>query len=677
MVARAMTDRLRVKLRSAIDCLAVFASDSADDLSYTMLSLLDGASEDVLVLIISDGERGLPGADFLEVFRQRAVFDVEFLSLPENSSVALLNEMMSCTSCDWAVTFAAVQTPDRWLADMKAVTQRWTDAASVSCFSSEVGALSAPDENALVRSSPHGSDWLEYANRVRERSLALAPTIPLPSGCAWLIPRRSLNAVGELRDLASGGVVESVREFGSRAVELGLRNVLADSIYVGVRGTLRTAESPPHKVEGWTDDGSSRSSLMTRDRFGAFCLAKDRSRLHTDRLSVAVDCTDLTHFMNGTAVNSANVALALAARLEHVTAVVLPHAPEPVLRFFQEFGVAVDRVDEIRSDTSLRYDVVYRPTQFQSLDQLQWLKRIADRLVVNVLDLIAFHNPSYHSNFESFERYRGLQRLCFEVSDGLAFLSHFVASEASREYPRVARIPSRVVGIGLDSPPELRLALSRSRPRFRFRHGNELELGPLDIFMPGSGFKHKNRGFAIRLVAELQNLGWSGRLVLAGPYPECGSSEIADTTLLLGDAKAAERIIRCGHLDEERFRSALCGAGLLLFPSLVEGFGLPPFEAALSNTPAVTPDHGVFAEVVPQSARLLGDFNLAQSAREVLNAMSDDTLRQRLIEDLVAAAERRTWSDVAEQVTGLIEESLCQPRNPIRTIVAESTLISV
>jgi glycosyltransferase involved in cell wall biosynthesis len=164
---------------------------------------------------------------------------------------------------------------------------------------------------------------------------------------------------------------------------------------------------------------------------------------------------------------------------------------------------------------------------------------------------------------------------------------------------------------------------------------------------------------------------------LVGPYPDFGSSEIDDARLLLATPELRGRVIRCGHLDEEVFGRALKGAGVLVFPSLTEGFGLPPFEAALDGTPAATPDHGVFREVVPESARILRGFDLSESARGVLDLLSDTKRSQRVVDDLVSAAGKRSWSTVAVEVASLIEDSLRRPRNPIRTIVAESTLISV
>lgn len=642
-----------------------------------MLSLSDGVRSDALVVIVAEGGRGMPDSSFLSAWRESVGFDVGFVPSPTQSAIPVLNEIIEFTTVDLAVISAGVRLPKRWMTAMTSVVQSATDAGSVSCFSSEAGLLSAPDENSSVRSEPAGADWTEYSQFVEERALSLAPTIPHPSGRAWLFPRRSLNVVGAFREISPGNLLESVIDFGARVTEIGLRNVLADAVYVDVTRTARSAGGYTSAESHGGSSEQGRIGLMARDRYGAFCLVKDRSRLHPDRLSVAVDCTDLTHFTNGTAINSANIALALSARFDHVTAVVLSHAPQRALDLFKDFGVGVDLVDDVRVDTELRFDVIYRPTQCYRLEQLQWLRRIADRIVVNVLDLIAFHNPAYHPSFVAFEEYRGLQRLTFEVVDGITFLTDFVAQEVLREYPRISNVPHRTVGIGLDPPPELRRALSSPRGRIRSRRRQPVELGSQDVLVTGVGFRHKNRGFAIRLAAELCRLDWSGRLVLVGPYPDFGSSEIDDARLLLAAADLSGRVIRCGHLDEETFGRALQDAGVLVFPSLTEGFGLPPFEAALAGTPAATPDHGVFLEVVPESARILRGFDLPESARGVLELLSDARRSQRVVDDLVSAADQRSWSSVALEVASLIEDSLRRPRNPIRTIVAESTLISV
>ena len=46
-------------------------------------------------------------------------------------------------------------------------------------------------------------------------------------------------------------------------------------------------------------------------------------------------------------------------------------------------------------DRQYRFDVIIRPYQVNSTEELRWMKRIAGRCIVGQLDFIAFHNPSY------------------------------------------------------------------------------------------------------------------------------------------------------------------------------------------------------------------------------------------------------------------------------------------
>jgi hypothetical protein len=176
----------------------------------------------------------MPDSSFLSAWRGSVEFDVAFISSPAQSAIAVLNEIIGCTKVDVAVISAGVRLPNRWMTKMSSVVQSATDAGSVSCFSPEAGLLSAPDENSSARAEPPGRDWTEYSQFVEERALSLAPTIPHPSGRAWLFSRRALNVVGAFREISPGNLLESVIDFGTRVTEVGLRNVLADAVYVDV-----------------------------------------------------------------------------------------------------------------------------------------------------------------------------------------------------------------------------------------------------------------------------------------------------------------------------------------------------------------------------------------------------------------------------------------------------------
>ena len=62
------------------------------------------------------------------------------------------------------------------------------------------------------------------------------------------------------------------------------------------------------------------------------------------------------------------------------------------------------------------------------------------------------------------------------------------------------------------------------------------------------------------------------------------------------------RIVRTGHLGIDHLRAVVAGSSGLLFPSLDEGFGLPPLEAMAAGVPVVAADLPVTREVLGDEA---------------------------------------------------------------------------
>ena len=75
---------------------------------------------------------------------------------------------------------------------------------------------------------------------------------------------------------------------------------------------------------------------------------------------------------------------------------------------------------------------------------------------------------------------------------------------------------------------------------------------------------------------------------------------------MLGTARlTADQVITLGYVARSTLRGLVAGASLLAFPSLYEGFGLPPLEAMAAGTPVVASDVPAVREVVGSHARLV------------------------------------------------------------------------
>jgi glycosyltransferase involved in cell wall biosynthesis len=93
-----------------------------------------------------------------------------------------------------------------------------------------------------------------------------------------------------------------------------------------------------------------------------------------------------------------------------------------------------------------------------------------------------------------------------------------------------------------------------------------------------------------------------------------------------------------------------------VFPSLYEGFGLPPLEAMASGTPVIASAVSSLPEVVGGAAMLVNPENVFDIARGITEVLTNDELRESLIAKGLKQANSFSWARTAREVLDLYEE---------------------
>jgi glycosyltransferase involved in cell wall biosynthesis len=139
------------------------------------------------------------------------------------------------------------------------------------------------------------------------------------------------------------------------------------------------------------------------------------------------------------------------------------------------------------------------------------------------------------------------------------------------------------------------------------------------------------------------------RLVLAG-HDGWGAEAVDEAVRRTG---VGPRVTRLGWTPEHDRTSLLRGATVLAFPSVYEGFGLPPLEAMAVDTPVVTTTVPAIEEVVGDAAVLVPPADPDGLAEALTRILDDEALRA----ELVAKGHRRVaaypWSATADGLAHL------------------------
>ena len=119
----------------------------------------------------------------------------------------------------------------------------------------------------------------------------------------------------------------------------------------------------------------------------------------------------------------------------------------------------------------------------------------------------------------------------------------------------------------------------------------------------------------------------------------------------------ADDVILTGYVADEDLPALYRAARAFVYPSLFEGFGLPPLEAMASGTPVVTSDVSSLPEITGDAALLIDPNDERALANALIEIMNNDRLRAELREKGIAQAKKFTWRDAAEKTLRLYQEA--------------------
>lgn len=271
------------------------------------------------------------------------------------------------------------------------------------------------------------------------------------------------------------------------------------------------------------------------------------------------------------------------------------------------------------------------------------------RTVVTIHDCIHLRFTEYLPNRAAFVYAHAMIRLAARKADRV-----LTVSDASKRdilhYTGVAPEKVVVVHNGLDARfaavPDAE-AMDRVRQRFQLDHPFVLYVGNIK--------PHKNLERLIAAFASMRTDGPDGlKLVVIGD----------ETSKHPGLRQAVHRHRLDKHVRFFGFQPAATLvtfyrlARAFAFPSLYEGFGLPPLEAMANETPVVTSNLSSLPEVTGDAALLVDPYDVASIADGIRRAVTDEPLRQQLIAKGRARAKQFSWARAAADTLAVYREVL-------------------
>lgn len=287
-----------------------------------------------------------------------------------------------------------------------------------------------------------------------------------------------------------------------------------------------------------------------------------------------------------------------------------------------------------------------RRLQLDVLHGLGYALPVASDLpaIVTVYDLSFFTHPETHTRAS-----RTYLRLMAPWAARRARLVMTISAHSRRDVVRWLGVPAervRVVYPGVE--PRFRPLDAATVAAFRAAQGLD---GPWALFV-GTLEPRKNVARLLEALALVRKRGLPARLLIAGA-PGWGPDRLRERCAALGLAEAVRFV---GYLPGDELPLWYNAASVFVYPSLYEGFGLPPLEAMACGTPVISSSAASLPEVVGDAGLLVEPTDVLALASALARVLTAPDLQAELRARGLERAARFSWTRAAECTLGLYRE---------------------
>ena len=269
------------------------------------------------------------------------------------------------------------------------------------------------------------------------------------------------------------------------------------------------------------------------------------------------------------------------------------------------------------------------------------------RSVVTIHDCIHLMFPQYLPSRLAFD----YARLSIRFASRRAVRVLTVSESSKRDILRFVNIPPEKIDVIYNAYDE-RFGIEPKeedviRVRERFQLHDEF------VLYAGNVKPHKNLERLIEAFHLVRNRGLDHlKLVLIGD----DISRYAALRRAVHRHQLHQSVRFLGYLPEETLAVMYRLAAVFVFPSLYEGFGLPPLEAMASGTPVVTSSVSSLPEVAGDAALLVDPYDPGAIAEGIYQVLSDEQLRRQMRQRGLARARQFSWEKSVRRVRDIYAE---------------------
>lgn len=279
-----------------------------------------------------------------------------------------------------------------------------------------------------------------------------------------------------------------------------------------------------------------------------------------------------------------------------------------------------------------KLDIIHNPAQVPTLFKI-WQKS-----VITVHDITPFLYPEKHPFSRSF-----VNRLFFPIT--LKFANKIIAVSENTKKDLISYFGTpenkiKVIPNGVDKSFQLLdyEDIDKVKNKYSLRFPFILYVGTLE--------PRKNIPSLIMAFNKLKEKKITHRLVIAGKK----GWKYKDIFKIISKLNLQNDIIFTGYVSDEDLPGLYNAADLFVYPSIYEGFGLPPLEAMACGTPVITSNTSSLPEVVGNAGIMIDPLDIESFAESMYKVISNEDLKIKMRKKGLERAKLFSWEKCAKEV---------------------------
>lgn len=270
--------------------------------------------------------------------------------------------------------------------------------------------------------------------------------------------------------------------------------------------------------------------------------------------------------------------------------------------------------------------------------------RISGKVITTVHDLTIIRHPETMKRTNYKHIADGLKR-SVERSDRVIVVSEFT----KRELHELMGVPEEKIRV-VPSAPSIHESPVSSFAEIASRYGIQNDY----ILFVGTIEPRKN---IVRLLQAFDKLktekNITEQLVLAGG----DGWEDKEIYQVLSQSRYKSDVIITGFIDEPSKVALYQHAKAFVFPSIYEGFGIPPLEAMACGCPTVCADISSLPEVVGDASFLINPLDIDSITDGIYTVLNNEPLREKLVAKGRTQVQKYTWDKTVKTFLEVIAET--------------------